>query len=350
MCFTYYVIRETGRQPETFSKQAGVVIITVMNFEETVISVQSEPLRALDIKILQVNLGYKCNLSCAHCHVEAGPYRNEIMDDETVEAVLNVLRENPIETLDMTGGSPELNPHFRHLVSEAKYAEKHIICRTNLAIMFEHGMRDLPAFYKENGVEITASLPCYLADNVDRMRGNGTFLKAIEALKMLNNSGYGVDSDLKLNLVYNPLGDFIAPSQQALEDAYKRELYNRFGISFNRLYAFTNMPVGRFRKSLIYADSLDGYMERLTGAFNSDTLNGLMCRYLVNVGWDGRLFDCDFNQMLGISVNDAPRHINDFDYFSLCARKIKVGSHCYGCTAGNGFTCMGAVSGQSAYG
>ncbi|HAK87788.1 MAG TPA: radical SAM protein [Nitrospiraceae bacterium] len=321
-----------------------------MNFEETVISVRSEPLRAIDIKTLQVNLGYKCNLSCTHCHVEAGPYRDEMMDGETVEAVLDVLRENPIETVDITGGSPELNSYFRHLVSEAENAGKHIICRTNLAIMLEHGMRDLPEFYKENRVEITASLPCYLADNVDRMRGNGTFLKSIEALKMLNNLGYGIDSMLKLNLVYNPAGDFIAPSQQALEDAYKRELFSRFGISFNRLYAFTNMPVGRFRESLVYTESFESYMEKLTNSFNSDTLNGLMCRHLVNVGWDGRLFDCDFNQMLNVSVNDGPDHINDFDYSALGDRKIKVGSHCYGCTAGNGFTCMGSVSGRAAYG
>jgi radical SAM/Cys-rich protein len=315
-----------------------------MNFHETVINVQNSPLMAVDIETLQVNLGYRCNLSCAHCHVDAGPHRAEMMNKETVDSVIDVLRYNPIETVDITGGSPELNPNFKKLISDAAKMNKHIICRTNLSIIFEHDMRAIPEFYKDHKVELTASLPCYLAENVDRMRGNGTFEKSIEALKILNKLGYGIDTDLKLNLVYNPIGDFIAPSEQSLEGAYKRELGNRFGISFTRLYAFTNMPVGRFRDALMHSDSLENYIEKLSDTFNPHTLEGLMCRRLINVGWDGRLFDCDFNQMLNMPALETVPHIRDFDYEALSQRKIAVDSHCYGCTAGHGFTCMGAVA------
>lgn len=316
-----------------------------MKFKDRISSVQQQPLRANGVDILQVNLGYRCNMSCKHCHIDAGPGRVEEMDRETVDTVFDVLKKNDIGCLDITGGAPELNPHFRYLVEKAKVAGKRVIVRTNLTVLFEEGMADMAEFYSGNSVELIASLPYYTENEVDRVRGNGAFEKSIKALKKLNSLGYtGGPSDKKLNLMYNPCGIFLAPSQGTLEDDYKREMMKRFGITFSGLYALTNMPVGRFRQHLVRSKNLERYMDKLEGAFNTLTLEGLMCRHLVSVGWDGTLYDCDFNQCLGLPVNVKSSRIEDFDCASLGRREIVVGDHCYGCTAGQGSTCMGKAA------
>jgi radical SAM/Cys-rich protein len=314
--------------------------MTITKFTEMIRSVKPEPLQALDLDILQVNLGYRCNMACKHCHVSGGPMRAEVMGDETAEQVLRVLIDNPFKALDITGGAPELNPAFRTLVTEARRAARHVIVRTNLTIFFEEGMGDLPEFYRDRHVELIASLPYYLEDGVDRVRGSGTFKKSIEALRQLNNLGYGKElSGLSLSLVYNPQGMFLAPSQCVLEAEYKRELRDRFGISFTRLYTFANMPIGRFRDFLARNGNYEKYMEKISSAFNPLTLDGVMCRHLVSIGWDGNLYDCDFNHALGLKTNaDAPQHVSDFDFQRLVHRKISVDDHCYGCTAGQGST------------
>ncbi|HEY6011507.1 MAG TPA: arsenosugar biosynthesis radical SAM (seleno)protein ArsS [Nitrospirota bacterium] len=311
-----------------------------MRFHDKVLSVRNEPLTSRGITVLQVNMGYQCNMACRHCHVSAGPGRAEMMDRKTVDDVLSVVRGNAIGTLDLTGGAPELNPHFRALVSAARAAGKRVISRTNLTIFFEKGMHDLPEFYQKQGVELIASLPCYREDNVDRLRGDGVYQKSIEALRRLNRLGYGVEpGGLRLSLVYNPAGEFLAPPQCALEADYKRVLKERHGIVFTRLFAFANMPIGRFRTALAEKGNLDAYLEMLVSAFNPATLDNIMCRSIVSVGWDGSLYDCDFNQMLGLGASpDAPRHIRDFDFNALSRRTIVTDDHCFGCTAGQGST------------
>jgi radical SAM/Cys-rich protein len=314
------------------------------SFHETVRSLSREPLAAQGITTLQVNVGYRCNLACSHCHVDAGPGRTEIMDGNTVDAVLAVLTRNPIITLDVTGGAPELNPHFRRLVSSAQQLGKHVIVRTNLAVLHEPGMADLPIFYRDQVVDLVASLPCYREDNVDSMRGSGTFAKCIASLRELNSLGYGLRGGLPLHLVYNPSGPFLPPRQGDLEQDYRRELGDRFGISFTTLYALANLPIGRFHDRLMRSGELDRYRDLLACAFNPATLDGVMCRTLLSVGWDGRLYDCDFNQVLGLTIGpDAPGHIRDFDYDALSRRTICIGDHCYGCTAGHGSTCTGST-------
>jgi radical SAM/Cys-rich protein len=311
-----------------------------MKFKEKILSIQGQPLRAEGVDILQVNIGYKCNMACKHCHVAAGPDKNQEMDRETVETVLDVLKENDINSLDITGGAPELNPHFRYLVREASHSGRHVTVRTNLTIFFEVGMEDLAEFYSMNSVEIIASLPYYTESEVDRVRGKGAFEKSIRGLKKLNSLGYADDSsDKKLNLVYNPSGTFLSPSQGTLEDDYKRELSKRFGITFNELYTFTNMSIGRFREYLILSKNLEKYMDKLEDAFNPLTLEGLMCRRLISIGWNGILYDCDFNQILGLTLDrDCHQSVKDFDYLRLSERLITVDEHCYGCTAGQGST------------
>jgi radical SAM/Cys-rich protein len=309
-------------------------------FHDKILSLTPDPLQALDLKILQVNVGYRCNLTCKHCHVSAGPGRTEVMDGKTMDGVLRVFLDNPFDTLDITGGSPELNPHFRTLVAKAGKAGRHVIVRTNLAIFFEQGMDDLPHFYRDNGVELVASLPYYIEDGVDRVRGSGTFKKSIAALKLLNGLGYGNGAwGTSLSLVYNPQGMFLAPAQGTLEAEYKRELRKRFDISFTRLYTFTNMPIGRFREFLVRTGNLEKYTDMLSCAFNPLALDGIMCRHLLSVGWDGMLYNCDFNQVLGLPVlSDGLHHIDHFDYNALLRRRIAVDNHCFGCTAGQGST------------
>lgn len=319
--------------------------MSIMTFEEKILTVKPERLQAQDIKILQVNLGYQCNLACTHCHVSAGPARAEVMNKETAAMVVRVLQENPIETLDLTGGAPELNPQFRWLVAEAKKAGKHVMVRTNLASFTEQGMEGLSEFLRDHGVEIIVSMPCYLEENVDQMRGSGTYKKIIASLKHLNELGYGKESsELQLDLVYNPAGAFLSPDQVKLEADYRRELHDRFGIVFSRLFTITNMPLGRFKDFLQKTGNLEKYMQKLSCAFNPRALDGVMCRSMVNVGWDGTLYDCDFNQVLGFPVSpEHSRHIRNFDYAALSKRIIIIDDHCYGCTAGQGSSCAGAV-------
>ena len=315
------------------------------SFHDTIRSLRRHPITAQGIETLQVNMGYRCNLSCSHCHVEAGPARIENMDAGTVEAVIEALANGPIALVDITGGAPELNPSFRRLVGAARRLEKHVIVRTNLAVIHEPGMTDLPQFYRKHDVELIASLPCYQEENVDSMRGKGTFARCITALTMLNALGYGLPDGIPLRLVYNPAGPFLPPHQGALEQDYRRVLSERFGIAFTSLYALANMPIGRFRERLAGAGELDRYCDLLSGSFNPATLDRIMCRSLLSVGWDGRLYDCDFNQVLGLAMAPGvPGHIRSFDYARLANRAVRVGDHCYGCTAGSGSSCTGATS------
>jgi radical SAM/Cys-rich protein len=262
------------------------------------------------------------------------------MDRACVDAVLEALDAGGIETLDITGGAPELSPHFRGLVAEARGLGRRVIARSNLTVFFEDGMEDIPEFYASLGVEVVASLPYYIEGGVDRVRGGGAFKKSVEALRRLNSLGYASgSSDRALNLVFNPQGAFLPPEQAALEEEYRRELGKRFGVSFDRLFALANMPIGRFREFLLRTGQLEGYMGRLSCAFNPGTLEGLMCRRLISVGWDGRLFDCDFNMVLGMGLSEGlPSRIRDFDRQALSHREIAVDEHCFGCTAGQGST------------
>jgi radical SAM/Cys-rich protein len=307
------------------------------NFENKILEIQSEPLRSNGIKILQLNLGYKCNMTCKHCHIEAGPHRDELMGKDVIDMVLNIIKKHDIGILDLTGGAPELNPHMKYLVQEAWKLNSHIIARSNLTVFFEDGMEDYPEFYSEHDVEIIASLPHYTKESVDRVRGNETFRKSIEALRKLNTLGYGTSR--QLHLVYNPMGAFLPSSQKELEEQYKKELYSNFNIIFNHLYTFANMPIGRFKEFLVRTNNLSKYTETIQSAFNPVTLDGLMCRHLISVGWDGTLYDCDFNQVLGLTVDiDCPDHIREFNYALLAERKIVTDEHCFACTAGQGST------------
>ncbi|MHB1424878.1 MAG: arsenosugar biosynthesis radical SAM (seleno)protein ArsS [Gemmataceae bacterium] len=303
------------------------------------------PLRASGIQVLQVNVGKLCNQTCRHCHVDAGPERREIMSRETMALCLDALVRADIPILDITGGAPEMNPHFRWLVAEARGLGRHVIDRCNLTILLTPGHDDLPEFLAEERVEIVASLPCYLAENTDKQRGEGVFDKSITALRRLNALGYGKpDSGRILTLVHNPLGASLAPPQPALEAAYRRELADRHGIVFNRLYTLANMPISRFLEDLVTADRLEEYLSKLAAAYNPEAADGVMCRTLLSVGWDGRLYDCDFNQMLELALVPAlPRHIRDFDAAALSRRSIVTARHCYGCTAGSGSGCQGAI-------
>ncbi|EMI21317.1 Radical SAM domain protein [Rhodopirellula maiorica SM1] len=299
------------------------------------------------IDILQVNIGKLCNMTCSHCHVDAGPDRRENMTRETVDACISVLRDHPqIGTLDLTGGAPEMNPNFKHFVRHAKLLGRHVIDRCNLTILLAKGFTEMPEFLAENQVEIVASLPCYLEENTDAQRGDGAFSKSVQALKRLNDLGYGQPgSGLMLTLVYNPVGASLPPDQQTLEAAYRKELDARFGIQFNRLFTITNMPVSRYLEYLVQTNEFDTYMQKLVDAYNPAAIDGLMCRNTLSVGWDGRLFDCDFNQMLNLEVAAGhPMHIQDFDYDALSKRQIVLGQHCFGCTAGAGSGCQGAIA------
>ena len=302
-------------------------------------------LRAAEIETLQVNVGKLCNQACKHCHVDAGPKRIETMSRETVEQIISAIRRFQIPILDITGGAPELNPYFRHLVTEARALGSHVIVRHNLTVMFEPGQEDLPDFFRRHRVEIVSSLPYFLEQQTDTQRGRGVFEKSIEALQRLNAAGFGVEEDLKLNLVYNPVGAFLPPAQAAIEADFKREMSARYKVSFNNLYTITNMPIKRFLDYLRRSGNEERYMRKLVEAFNPGTVEGLMCRNLISVDWTGRLSDCDFNQMLDLGLEtDLPQMIADFDPSRLNRRQIVTGSHCFGCTAGAGSSCGGAVA------
>jgi radical SAM/Cys-rich protein len=305
------------------------------------------PLRRRRLDALQVNLGYRCNQSCLHCHVNAGPNRTEMMDAETAALVLQVLRARRPQTLDLTGGAPELSPHFRDLVSGARALGVRVIDRCNLTILSEPGQENLAEFLAASGVEVTASLPCYSPANVDRQRGDGVFERSIAALRRLNALGYGEDEGaLILNLVYNPQGPSLPPPQAALEADYKRELMTHFGIRFNRLFALANMPIQRFGSTLVSKGSFHSYMQLLRAAHHDDNLDTVMCRSLISVGWQGDLYDCDFNQMLGLParLNGSARpHLRDLLHHDGEGEAIRTANHCYGCTAGQGSSCGGAL-------
>jgi radical SAM/Cys-rich protein len=313
-------------------------------FEEALETADLHPLHATRIEVLQVNVGKKCNQTCRHCHVDAGPDRTEVMPTEIVDACLRVLAESDIPTLDVTGGAPELHPEFRRIVHEAAELGRHVIDRCNLTVTRLPNYRYVPAFLAEHWVEVVASLPYFQAKQTDAQRGDGVFEDSILALRELNALGYGrAGSGLVLNLVTNPVGAFLPPAQAAAERDWKRELDRRYGIAFNRLYTITNMPISRFLEYLEEKGQTASYMSRLVQAFNPAAAAGVMCRTTLSVGWDGTLYDCDFNQMLDLPLTGQPRHILDFDAAALRERAVALGPHCFGCTAGAGSSCGGAV-------
>jgi radical SAM/Cys-rich protein len=303
-------------------------------------------LYARSVETLQVNVGKLCNQACKHCHVDASPARTEVMTEGTVELVIAAIRRFRFQTIDITGGAPELNPSFRYLVTQARALGSHVIVRHNLTVMFQPGQSDLPNFFREQGVEVVSSLPYFLEERTDAQRGPGVFQKSLEALHRLNAVGYGIEgSDLTLNLVYNPVGAFLPPPQASIENDFKRELQTRYGVTFNRLYTITNKPVQRFLDYLRRSGNEEHYFRKLVDAFNPHAVEGLMCRSLVSVDWTGRLYDCDFNQMLELGVDpELPQSIVDFDPERFASRRVMTGAHCFGCTAGAGSSCGGAVA------
>lgn len=324
-------------------------------FNETLFS-HGLQLKKGKIEVLQVNLGKLCNLACIHCHVEAGPARTrENMNRQTAGAVVRFMDRSGIRTLDLTGGAPELNPHFKYLVREAWSRDVHVMDRCNLTVLYEPDMEDLPHFLANHHVEVIASLPCYSRENVDKQRGQGTFDSSVRALIDLNHLGYGKPgTDLTLSLVYNPVGPHLPPDQAKLEQEYKERLWEVFGIVFNKLYCITNMPITRYARYLTALHQYDQYADLLIHSFNPHTVDGLMCRNTLSVGWDGRLYDCDFNQALGMQMKNG-RLLTIFDLLSqsdvgaihespLQGYSIATGDHCFGCTAGCGSSCQGVLT------
>ena len=319
---------------------------TCLPFDEQLRQSGLSPLQATGITVFQVNVGKLCKQTGRHCHVDAGPDRTERMTRETAEQCIAALAQTDIPTVDITGGAPELNPNFRWLVEQARAMNRHVMDRCNLSVLLLPSQADLATFLAAHRVEVVASLPYYRAAQTDAQRGEGIFDKSMEALRLLNQLGYGREgSGLLLNLVHNPVGAFLPPKQESIEAQFRKELRTKHGVEFNRLYTITNMPVSRFLEFLLDSGNYQGYMERLTNAYNPAAVHGVMCRYTLSVGWDGTLYDCDFNQMLELPVQpNAPAHIRDFDPTRLHHRKITTGNHCYGCTAGAGSSCGGAVT------
>jgi radical SAM/Cys-rich protein len=315
-------------------------------FAEAVAAAGHVPLRSTATSVLQINVGKRCNQACRHCHVDAGPDRTETMSPAVVDACLRFLESSDIPTIDITGGAPELHPQFRDIVCRARAAGRHVMDRCNLTITRLPNYSDLPGFLAEHDVEVVASLPSFAARQTDAQRGEGVLEQSIAALRRFNEVGYGIDgSALVLNLVTNPVGAFLPGPQQALEADWKRELRRRYGISFTRLYTITNMPISRYLQFLEESGNLQQYMERLVAAFNPAAVDGLMCRYTLSVGWDGRLYDCDFNQMIELGTEPgAPATIFEADATALAGRRIVVGPHCFGCTAGAGSSCGGTTT------
>jgi radical SAM/Cys-rich protein len=311
------------------------------------LSKNGQNLKRRGVDVLQVNLGRYCNLACIHCHVESGPMRKEMMSRENVDAVLTFLARTGIPTLDLTGGAPELHPDFAHLVSSARGLGRRVMDRCNLTVIFEPGMEYLPEFFKRHQVELVCSLPCYSEGNVDKQRGKGTFDASIRALQQLNEIGYGrPDGDLVLNLVYNPVGPHLPPPQGKLEQDYRKILGEQFGIVFNQLFCLTNMPITRYATHLKLRGEYDHYLELLESSFNPATLDQVMCRNLISVGWAGSVYDCDFNQMLDLPLTDDAGkrlEIGSLTLDAVADRAIVVGDHCYACTAGSGSSCGGAL-------
>jgi len=304
------------------------------------------PLRRAALQTLQVNLGYLCNQQCQHCHINAGPNRSEVMDAANIEAVLRFLEKNAIRQLDLTGGAPEMNPHFRYLVTRARELGVAVLDRCNLTILEEPGQEGLAEFLAAQQVEVVASMPCYLEENVNGQRGKGVFDASIEGLKRLNALGYGdPDTGLELNLMYNPTGPFLPPAEESLAQDYRRVLGEQYGIRFNRLLTLVNMPIQRFGSMLVSTGQFDDYMQLLRDNFAAANLPQVMCRHLLSVDWQGKVYDCDFNQVLGLALPGGhARHLSEIDASALQDAPIAVADHCYGCTAGAGSSCGGALS------
>jgi radical SAM/Cys-rich protein len=322
-----------------------VTVRAPLGFEDKLAAHGLQLRRAGTVESLQVNVGKFCNQACKHCHVDASPKRTEIMTRETVEQIIAALRKFHIPTLDITGGAPELNPSFRYLVAGAHSLGTHIMVRHNLTVMFEPEQEDLPEFFRQHEVEVVSSLPYFLEQQTDAQRGHGVFEKSIAALHRLNEIGYGLDgSGLILNLVYNPVGAFLPPPQSSIEGDFKRELKARHGVSFNHLYTITNMPIKRFLDYLRRSGNEERYMRKIVEAFNPHAVDGLMCRNTLSVDWTGRLYDCDFNQMLELDLAAGlPQTISEFDPEKFARQRITTDAHCFGCTAGAGSSCGGAV-------
>lgn len=316
-------------------------------FKDKIAQTGQFPLRAKTLEILQINLGYMCNQVCAHCHVDAGPDRKEIMSRETMQQCLDVIAQTGAHTLDLTGGAPEMNPDFRWFVEAASAAGiKDFIVRSNLTIIRANKKyHDLPEFFAKHGVHVVSSMPHYTQGKTDKQRGDGVFNASIEALKMLNKVGYGMPgNDLKLDLVYNPSGAYLPGDEAALEKDFKKALDTDFGIQFNALFAITNLPISRFLDYLVASGNFEDYMYALVDAYNPAAVAGVMCTNTLSVSWDGYLYDCDFNQMLGLKVASKARHIKDYDTTLLEGREVVISQHCYGCTAGAGSSCQGTVA------
>lgn len=315
-----------------------------MNTFDQTLALHGLELKRTQTRVLQINVGKKCNQTCAHCHVNAGPARTELMTRETAERVLEWLAKTNIPVVDITGGAPELNPHFRYLVEEVRRLNRHVMDRCNLTILWESGQEDLAEFLASHQVEIVASLPCYGPDNVDLQRGNGVFEKSIRALQKLNKLGYGHDENLKLNLVYNPVDAFLPGAQSELEAAYKHQLKENFGVDFNNLYCLANMPIARFAAHLRRSGQWDEYSQLLVDNFNPQSVSGLMCRDTISVDWRGEVYDCDFNQMLNMQWREEkPLFLWDIEPQNIEGRSIQTEAHCFGCTAGAGSSCGGAT-------
>lgn len=313
-------------------------------FEKAIAKYNGEGLHSSDIETIQVNIGLKCNLECVHCHVVSSPRRKEMMDWETMEHVIAAAEKTNAKLVDITGGAPEMHPQFRRFVKTVREKGFPVLVRTNLTILLEPGFETFPAFFREQSVQLCASLPCYLEENVDTQRGTGVFEESIKALKRLNSYGYGIVSHLPLNLVYNPVGPVLPSDQSELEEDYREELRSKYGIEFTHLLTIANMPIGRFRSDLKRENCLETYNQLLRDSFNSATLDGLMCRHQINIGWDGSMYDCDFNLALKLPVaKGLPQHIKDFDPDLFAHRRIVTGNYCFGCTAGSGSSCTGAL-------
>ena len=318
----------------------------LISFDEKFETVGEGFLQADRLEIFQVNLGKMCNQVCKHCHVDAGPDRKEIMTRETMQECLNVLEKTDIQSVDLTGGAPELNPDFKWFVDEIKKLNRHVMVRSNLTILESNGFEDYAEFMANHNCEIISSLPYYRSSFTDKQRGEGVFEKSISAIKKLNALGYGKEnSGLIFNIVYNPVGSFLPASQEQLEKDYKRELWNNHQVVFNNLFTITNMPISRFLDYLIQSGNYESYMQKLIDSFNPVAASNVMCKFTISVGWDGQLYDCDFNQMLELNTDHgSPKHIKDFDFSILEKRRIVTGQHCYGCTAGAGSSCGGATA------
>ena len=316
-------------------------------FKDKIAETSQFPLKPKKLEVLQINVGYMCNQVCAHCHVDAGPDRHEIMTKETMQQCLKVIKSTGAHTLDLTGGAPEMNPNFRWFVDEASKAGiKDFIVRSNLTIITSNKKyHDLPEFFKKHNIHVVSSMPHWTKGRTDKQRGEGVFNKSIEALKMLNSIGYGMpDSSLKLDLVYNPTGAFLPGNQMSMEKDFKKALLDDFSIHFHKLFAITNLPISRFLDYLIASDNYEDYMYSLVEAYNPTAVANVMCTNTISVSWDGWLYDCDFNQMLELKVNSKINHINEYNEELLKNREVAISQHCYGCTAGAGSSCQGAVA------